>query len=84
MLLAGDIGGTKTVLAVYAPNGGLSPQIQESFKSTDYPDLKAIVLDFLADVGIPVDKAVFGVAGSVVDGEVRVTNLSWIISEVML
>ncbi len=84
MLLAGDIGGTKTVLAIYAPDGGQAPQIQATFKSTDYPNLKAIVLDFLADVGISVDKAVFGVAGPVVDGEVRATNLPWVISEATL
>jgi glucokinase len=84
MLLAGDIGGTKTVLAIYAPDGGLSPQIQTTFKSTDYPNLKTIVLDFLADAGISVDKAVFGVAGPVVDGEARATNLPWVISEAIL
>ena len=33
MLLAGDIGGTKTNLALYAPNGGLVAQAQTTFKS---------------------------------------------------
>jgi glucokinase len=84
MLLAGDIGGSKTVLAIYAPGGGLSPQMQATFKSTDYPNLKAIVLDFLGDVGTSVDRAVLGVAGPVVDGEVHATNLPWVISEANL
>ncbi|MFN2217122.1 MAG: glucokinase [Anaerolineae bacterium] len=84
MLLAGDIGGTKTVLAIYAPDGGPSPEIQATFRSTDYPNLKAIVLDFLADEGISVDRAIFGVAGPVVEGEVHATNLPWVISEATL
>jgi glucokinase len=84
MLLAGDIGGSKTVLAIYAPDGGLSPQIQATFRSSEYPSLKAIVLDFLADAGMSVDRAVFGVAGPVVDGEARATNLPWVISEATL
>lgn len=84
MLLAGDIGGTKTNLALYDPATGLTPTAQQTFKSARYPSLKAVVADFLADVGLPVDRAVFGVAGPVVGGRASATNLPWRIDEAAL
>ena len=84
MLLAGDIGGTKTNLALFAPEDGLIPQAQATFKSADYPSLEAVVAEFLADAGASVDRAVFGVAGPVVDGQSTATNLPWVISEAVL
>jgi glucokinase len=90
MLLAGDIGGTKTNLALFAheqgltPVRGLAPTIQATFKSADYPSLKAVVAEFLADTGLPVERAVFGVAGPVVNGQSTATNLPWVISETAL
>ncbi|MFN2167293.1 MAG: glucokinase [Anaerolineae bacterium] len=79
MLLAGDIGGTKTNLALFAPEGGLVPQAGSTFKSTHYPSLKAVVAEFLADTGATVERAVFGVAGPVIQGRVEATNLPWIV-----
>ena len=81
MLLAGDIGGTKTNLAVYTPEGGLSPVAQGTFKSADYSSLKAVVEEFVAKAGVAVDRAVFGVAGPVVDGHSTATNLPWVSRE---
>lgn len=84
MLLAGDIGGTKTNLAVFASDSGLTPRAQAAFKSGDYPSLEAVVAEFLARVGVSVDRAIFGVAGPVVDGQSSITNLPWVISEATL
>jgi glucokinase len=84
MLLAGDIGGTKTNLALYSPDHGPIAQSQAKFKSADYPSLKSIVADFLADVGTSVDGAVFGVPGPVVNGQASITNLPWVVSEAAL
>lgn len=84
MLLAGDIGGTKTNLAIFSADSGLTPRLEATFKSANYPSLKAVVADFLADAGLPVDEAVFGVAGPVVDGRSTATNLPWVISEASL
>ena len=81
MLLAGDIGGTKTNLAIYTSEGGPVPQFQATFRSANYPSLKAVVADFLADTGAVVDRAVFGVAGPVVNGEATATNLPWVVRE---
>ena len=83
MLLAGDIGGTKTNLAVYAAEGGLpaAPVAQGTFKSAEYPSLEAVVEEFLAGAGVAVERAVFGVAGPVVHGHSTATNLPWVIRE---
>jgi glucokinase len=84
MLLAGDIGGTKTNLAVFASETGLAPTVQATYKSSRYPSLEAVVTEFLKETGVPVDRAVFGVAGPVVDGHSTATNLPWVIHEAAL
>ncbi len=84
MLLAGDIGGTKTNLALFSPEDRLIPLAQATFKSADYADLGSVVAEFLADAGASIDKAVFGVAGPVVQGRADATNLPWSISEPIL
>jgi len=84
MLLAGDIGGTKTNLAVFAPDGGLVPIAETTLKSAAYPDLKALIQQFLRGSDLAIDRAVLGVAGPVVHGQTAVTNLSWTISETIL
>ena len=78
MLLAGDIGGTKTDLAVYSvERGPRSPITQATFPSASYPSLEALVREFLGQVRVPVAEASFGVAGPVVAGRAKVTNLPW-------
>jgi glucokinase len=78
MLLAGDIGGTKTELALFAPESGpREPLKRAEFPSGRYPSLEAIVQEFLAGVDQPIDRAVFAVAGPVIAGQSRVTNLDW-------
>ena len=66
MLLAGDIGGTKTDLAVFsADRGSRAPIAQKRFPSRDYPSLEAIASEFIAGVDLPVTHASFAVAGPV-------------------
>jgi glucokinase len=84
MLLAGDIGGTKTNLALFSPENGLTPLAQSTFKSADYPSLRDVVSVFLAGTGAAIDRAVLGVAGPVVKGKAEATNLPWVTSEVVL
>lgn len=84
MLLAGDIGGTKTNLALFSPEDGLIPLAQATFKSADYPSLRSVVAEFLADKGVSIDRAAFGVAGPVVKGKAEATNLPWVTSERVL
>ncbi len=82
LLLAGDLGGTKTNLAVYAPEAGPHrPLVEMTLPSARYPSLEALVRDFLARAGVTVASATFGVAGPVVDGTATITNLSWRMDE---
>src|SRR5499425_1949485 len=82
MLIAGDIGGTKTDLAIYSPESGpQAPLAQATFHSADYPTLQAMVREFLTKVNMTVDVASFDVAGPVINGHVRTTNLPWVLDE---
>ncbi len=91
MLLAGDIGGTKVNLAIFSSEAGpLAPLEEAVFPSADYPDLEAVVHEFLDQVTMEIDPeagaatAVFGVAGPVVEGRASVTNLPWVLDETQL
>lgn len=85
MLLAGDIGGTKTHLAIFASKDELrTPLLEAKLPSAHYPSLEALVRDFLANSRLPLDRAVFGVAGLVVNGRARITNLPWVMEECQL
>ena len=85
MLLAGDIGGTKTNLAIFSPEAGLrAPLAEATFPSTDYPSLEALVREFLAQLDLKPEGASFGVSGPVVAGRVTITNLPWVIDETQL
>ena len=82
MLLAGDIGGTKTNLAIIDPAGGVGKTVAEAtFPSGRYPSLESIVQQFLNQTGIEVRRASFGVAGPVVGGRATITNLPWVMDE---
>jgi glucokinase len=82
MLIAGDIGGTKTDLAIFSNEAGpLVPLAQTEVHSADYPSLQAIVKEFLAKEKTPVDRACFAIAGPVIGGRVKATNLPWVIEE---
>ena len=82
MLVAGDIGGTKTDLALFSSKGGVhAPVAQDRLHSADYPSLQAMVKHFLAKAEKPVDCACFAVAGPVINGRVKTTNLPWVIDE---
>jgi glucokinase len=85
MILAGDIGGTKTAIGIYSGEAGPSaPIVEGTFRSADYPSLESIAKQFLAKTGLRVDSACFGVAGPLIDGRVKTTNLPWIVDEVAI
>jgi glucokinase len=82
MLLAGDIGGTKTALAVFDPQRGPREPIAEKiFPSGDYPSLESITREYLAEIDLPVTHACFAVAGPVGNGKASLTNLPWLVDE---
>ncbi len=86
MFLAGDIGGTKTNLAVYAYDAGEHLVVKQtgSYPSKDHPALGDIVRKFLGNDFSSVRNACFGVAGPVKNGVVQVTNLPWIVDAAAL
>ena len=82
MLIAGDIGGTKTDLAIYSSESGPhTPIAGTQVHSADYPSLQAIVTEFLAQAKMSVNVASFDVAGPVINGHVKITNLPWVMDE---
>ena len=82
-VLAGDVGGTKTLLGLFDPLPARPrAMIVREFTTLDYPDLCAMIADFAADAvvnGIPIDRACFGVAGPVVGEAARLTNVPWVV-----
>jgi glucokinase len=82
MILAGDVGGTKANLALY--DEGASPRrarIEKKLMSRDARSLEELVLGFLSANGLPPPRrAVFGVAGPVVNNRSETTNLPWVVS----
>lgn len=82
MLIAGDVGGTKTDLAIFSVEAGPhKPLAQTTLHSANYPSLQAMVKEFLEKVKMPVDRACFDVAGPVIGGRVKATNLPWVVEE---
>ncbi len=78
-LLAGDIGGTKTLLALFERTGGGLRALRESvFPSRDYASLEEILAAFLAGgPRVEIAAGCFAVAGPVIDGRAKATNLPW-------
>lgn len=83
MILAGDIGGTKTNLALYTvAQEGCALVAQAQFPSRDYATFDGVIEAFRASFGDAViDAACFGVAGAVIEGRCRATNLPWEMAE---
>lgn len=85
MLLAGDIGATKTNLGIYSlEKGPREPLAESTFPSPKYPNLETLAREFLGQVDVTVDSASFGVAGPLVKGLAKITNLPWVIDEEQL
>lgn len=79
MLLAGDIGGTKSRLAIFAVRGGIrAPLREEVLPSGHFSGIDALIGEFLKRSGHFVDRACLALAGPVIDGRAAVTNLPWI------
>ena len=78
MILAGDIGGTKTNLAYFLSEGqSLALKLAVSFPSRQYHNLEEVVKRMLSEHPAEITEAAFGIAGPVVDGRSRLTNLGW-------
>jgi glucokinase len=76
MLLAGDVGGTKTALALVKNEALVERQV---YPSAAFPSLEAMVREFLGQRSTGVSRASFGVAGPVIEDSCRTTNLRWVV-----
>jgi glucokinase len=80
MILAGDIGGTKTILALFDEIGDrLEIVTEQKFASREYEEFNDIVRKFVAAQEHAVEMACFGIAGPVKNGRSTATNLPWIV-----
>jgi glucokinase len=81
MLLAGDIGGTKTLLGLFEPFPVRPrPIMVRSYVTSGNDDLPAMIFAFMQDVGVgdgKISSACFGVAGPVIDETAQLTNVPW-------
>jgi glucokinase len=77
MILAGDIGGTKTYLGLFTVEGLRVRTVEiSSFRTRDFASLEDLVIQFLKGKE-PVRSACFGIPGPVVDNQVEATNIPW-------
>ena len=93
-VLAGDIGGTKTLLQVAGVRGSHVEELHRArFSSQDYQDLESLLCEFLDHTpAMPlkgIASACFGVAGAIHDSEqeprqASITNLPWRLDELYL
>ena len=78
-IIAGDVGGTKTLLQLVEVTGADSSIVVESrFESGRYATFDLLLRDFAGAFTQPVDSACFAVAGPVLDERAEVTNLGWV------
>lgn len=80
VILAGDIGGTKTHLALFEEEGERKWIVDAKFKSGDYENLRDIVKEFLEENSeYEVSCAAFGIAGPIQNRKCKATNLPWVV-----
>ncbi|MBP1678714.1 MAG: glucokinase [Bacteroidetes bacterium] len=78
VILSGDVGGTKTHLAVYAARGDeLIPVFERTYRSRDFNGLPAVLKAMLDERPTEVTAATFGIAGPIVEHRSKLTNLGW-------
>ena len=85
VVLAGDVGGTKTSVGLFVTGKKRpEPLVVESFASREAPHLENIVEQFLKSHPASISSACFGIAGPVINGRCRATNLPWVVSEAQM
>jgi glucokinase len=79
MILAGDIGGTKTVMGIFVESGStLKPAHEAEYRNTDFESFDAVLETFIVAAGRPhLTAACFGVAGPIIEDRVEMLNLDW-------
>lgn len=77
-VLAGDVGATKTNLALFKMEEGHTTSLQEAqYKSNDYKDIIGLINAFIGDTLPCPDSICLGVAGPVLNGHAKLSNINW-------
>jgi len=84
MILAGDIGGTKTTIGFFEGTTPLQVVVQQTFVSHEHAGLDEIVRQFVSQHQLRIQQAAFGVAGPVHNGRSQTTNLPWVVDAATL
>ena len=83
MLLAGDVGGTKTLLGLFRKGRSRPDTIEaRSYRTLDFSNLGALCLQFLRDTSTnpaDIEAASFGVAGPITGTRAQLTNVPWVV-----
>jgi glucokinase len=83
LILAGDVGGTKTLLGLFDDRTPRpEPIVVCGFITVDFPDLPAMISEFARDPrvnGVAPARACFGVAGPVLERRAELTNAPWVV-----
>jgi glucokinase len=80
MILAGDIGGTKSNLGLFdVRDGALVRVAHKRYGSHDHAGLHEIAQDFLRETGAKISAAGFGIAGPVLQNRVQASNIPWVV-----
>ena len=84
MLIAGDVGATKTLIGLFSPEPGRPDLVEaRTFTTLEFVSLEGIVAAFLEDLQLSSDAitaATFGVAGPIVEQVAQLTNVPWRVS----
>jgi glucokinase len=83
MILAGDAGGTKTILALFEiEDGGFLSLKKQQYSSRNYQTFTELLASFLSDADCgQIIAACIGVAGPIVNGDCETTNLPWVLTK---
>jgi len=85
MILAGDVGGTKTNLGLFEREGhGLRLVRSDKFHSPDFPGLSAVIHAFLSDGPVTLEAACFGIPGPVIENRASTPNLAWVVDGALI
>jgi glucokinase len=84
LILAGDVGGTKTHLGLFQHSSGTLELVREHrYATADFDSLEAVCADFLG-ASVSVNAACIGVPGPIIDGRGYATNVPWQLSNALL
>jgi len=84
LVLAGDVGGTKTHLGLFKQSAGALEIVREHrYATAQFDSLEAVCADFLG-AGAAVNGACLGVPGPIIDGRAHATNVAWQLSSASL